>query len=712
MALATLSIDLVAKLATFEKDMGIAARAAEKNAQRIAGAMGAARASITALAGLGATAIFTGAIQSTAQFQDEMGKLAQRSGVTVEAFSALDHAAMLADVSREDLSKGLKELSKDIDAGGVKLKALGINATTADGAMLQFAERISKIQDPARKVAEAADLLGDRFGPNLIPLLNQGAAGLKGAADEAARFGLIVTTEASAAAEEFNDNLARLAKLAEGAKIAITSDLVKGLGESTKAFLDANTQAGLLAGSIAFIQTLLTGSDRFKADKSLFDLTDKLLQAENALSAARADGMNPEGIAKREKYVQQLQAEIKTTQAYRRVLDDYEKSLAKPTTTADPPRKPPKTPKTKATPIDESATSLAAYVKGLSGAIEKTDELNESQKALNFLRTIGATGEVAQVRELVLGLAVKKDAADQERALGEVRLKNMELSDRVVLAQTAENDAIAERLVTMAQEIEEIGLTAEALERLKLARLDNAIAQKQLDLIGARNIENNAAEIAQIERRINLLQRERELTGKGAIASSNAAAAEESKEFAATLNQDVKSALSNAFRDTKDPIGAFGDALGNVVYTRLTEAAGTALANILVGDGKKGSAGGVLGGLLGSLFGFKFADGGVMTRAGPVPLRKYANGGIATRPQLALYGEGSTPEAYVPLPDGRRIPVAMKGGGGGTVIHQVNNFTVGDVATVSMVRQAVAGSQRQGFAALQRSRTYGGAASL
>jgi hypothetical protein len=46
-------------------------------------------------------------------------------------------------------------------------------------------------------------------------------------------------------------------------------------------------------------------------------------------------------------------------------------------------------------------------------------------------------------------------------------------------------------------------------------------------------------------------------------------------------------------------------------------------------------------------------------------LKKYANGGVANSPQLALFGEGRTPEAYVPLPDGRSIPVNMKGGSGG-----------------------------------------------
>lgn len=59
---------------------------------------------------------------------------------------------------------------------------------------------------------------------------------------------------------------------------------------------------------------------------------------------------------------------------------------------------------------------------------------------------------------------------------------------------------------------------------------------------------------------------------------------------------------------------------------------------------------------------FGFANGGIMTGDGPVPLRTYSRGGIANSPQLALFGEGRKPEAYVPLPDGRRIPVAMEGG--------------------------------------------------
>ncbi|HEJ0101105.1 TPA: tape measure protein [Klebsiella pneumoniae] len=55
----------------------------------------------------------------------------------------------------------------------------------------------------------------------------------------------------------------------------------------------------------------------------------------------------------------------------------------------------------------------------------------------------------------------------------------------------------------------------------------------------------------------------------------------------------------------------------------------------------------------------KHANGGIFGKEGVVPLRAYQKGGIATSPQLAMFGEGSMNEAYVPLPDGRTIPVTL-----------------------------------------------------
>lgn len=71
----------------------------------------------------------------------------------------------------------------------------------------------------------------------------------------------------------------------------------------------------------------------------------------------------------------------------------------------------------------------------------------------------------------------------------------------------------------------------------------------------------------------------------------------------------------------------------------------------------------------------KFANGGIFGKEGVIPLRAYQKGGIANSPQLALFGEGDMNEAYVPLPDGRTIPVTLSTdgmSGGGNVLSPVS----------------------------------------
>ncbi|MGY8865677.1 MAG: hypothetical protein ACKVJK_08580, partial [Methylophagaceae bacterium] len=68
--------------------------------------------------------------------------------------------------------------------------------------------------------------------------------------------------------------------------------------------------------------------------------------------------------------------------------------------------------------------------------------------------------------------------------------------------------------------------------------------------------------------------------------------------------------------------------------------------------------------IMGGMFGITpMATGGIipMAKGG---ITGYRNGGIATEPTY-LVGEGKHNEAVVPLPDGRSIPVNMKGGSGG-----------------------------------------------
>jgi hypothetical protein len=76
------------------------------------------------------------------------------------------------------------------------------------------------------------------------------------------------------------------------------------------------------------------------------------------------------------------------------------------------------------------------------------------------------------------------------------------------------------------------------------------------------------------------------------------------------------------------------------------------------------------------------AEGGIMTSLGRIPLRRYEGGGIATSPQMAIYGEGAGPEAFVPLANGA-IPVKIAANSNAqkpVVINQEINIHInGDV---------------------------------
>lgn len=73
------------------------------------------------------------------------------------------------------------------------------------------------------------------------------------------------------------------------------------------------------------------------------------------------------------------------------------------------------------------------------------------------------------------------------------------------------------------------------------------------------------------------------------------------------------------------------------------------------GGPQSGSSGGLVSGI-GAIFGFK--DGGVMVPGkGPARLPRFARGGVSN--SAAIFGEAG-PEAAVPLPDGRSIPVNLR----------------------------------------------------
>lgn len=213
-------------------------------------------------------------------------------------------------------------------------------------------------------------------------------------------------------------------------------------------------------------------------------------------------------------------------------------------------------------------------------------------------------------------------------------------------------------------------LVTAALKRRMEA--ENAINEakklgKPLDEQAVADLNKNTE--AQITNAQALILARREITRSAEY--GQAKALDDYADNASNKAAQVKSAWSNAFKGMEDAFVSFVKT-GKLNFSSLVDSILTDIIRIQVQRSITGPLATALQGA------FTFADGGIMSGSGSVPLRTYAGGGVANSPQMAVFGEGSTPEAYVPLPDGRSIPVAITGGGGGGVVVNIKNEGSGD----------------------------------
>lgn len=152
---------------------------------------------------------------------------------------------------------------------------------------------------------------------------------------------------------------------------------------------------------------------------------------------------------------------------------------------------------------------------------------------------------------------------------------------------------------------------------------------------------------------------------KERVAKAEEKAAEQT-DFYKSVQAELKDGLIDSILAGR----SFADVLANVADMLARAALQAALfgegpLSGLFGTAAGGGAFGALTTAVSSAFGGSTpnvtasANGNIMTGFGPARLTPYSRGGVATSPQLSIFGEGTQPEAYVPLPDGRTIPVTL-----------------------------------------------------
>lgn len=206
---------------------------------------------------------------------DQMGELAQKIGVSVEALTRYGYAAKLSGSDTDTLANSLRKLSQNMlsvaqGSGGpvaTAFNALGISVKNADGSLrdsdavlLDIADKFAGLEDGATKTALAMQLFG-RTGTELIPFLNQGSAGIGALANEADRLGVTISGQTANAAGAFNDILDRLLATFQGVVNKVVGDVLPSLNELGVKLADPQFAASARAIGSAIVEGMKLAVD-------------------------------------------------------------------------------------------------------------------------------------------------------------------------------------------------------------------------------------------------------------------------------------------------------------------------------------------------------------------------------------------------------------------------------------------------------------------
>jgi len=260
-------------------------------------------------------------------------------------------------------------------------------------------------------------------------------------------------------------------------------------------------------------------------------------------------------------------------------------------------------------------------------------EVNPIQKSV-----LDFEAKILAIREA--GLLPNKRSVELTKALTEFQKEQEAIGKKIAAGNVSAFLKGEERNEQIKQTIQSLEIEAGIIDEKQARQIEKQRYIQELEKDGRKLTEKELKRIDEAQERINFRTSE---TGQ----------------LIKAIGENVLTSIGDAFESLFTKAQSLRD-----IFSDLLRQTARLLINLGLRAGLKAIPG------IGALF----ANGGVMTSRGPMPLRSYARGGIANSPQMALFGEGSTPEAYVPLPDGRSIPVKIKGNGGdvGNIVVNVD----------------------------------------
>lgn len=176
-------------------------------------------------------AIFDTAKQA-AEFQGKFFDLSQQVGVSVETLSTLDVIASTTGGNIETVTasmgifqKGLENAHDPTSEEAKLLKQLGVTSLDTEAALRQTIAGLFKMGEGAKQTDAVLQLFG-RSGRFVNAILKESQGDLDAATKKFSEMGLIVSTEAAAAADQFNDSLEILNREIAATTRGLVSDAI------------------------------------------------------------------------------------------------------------------------------------------------------------------------------------------------------------------------------------------------------------------------------------------------------------------------------------------------------------------------------------------------------------------------------------------------------------------------------------------------------
>ena len=625
-----LEIELVANAARLISGMKDAQTQVAGSMKSIEGGVGKLQDAFKGLAALAGVASFGLWIKSAIDAGDEAFNLSQKLGVSVKELGGLQLAFKLAGVEGDAMEKGLVKLSVQISSNGKALQSLGVDARGANGTLRSttdvlkdVADRFAGMDDGARKTAIAVQLFG-KSGAAMIPLLNEGSAGLREMDEMARKLGLTMSDETARSSDQLNDTLDLLKMAVQGVARQAVAEVLPSLTNMAAGLLKASTEGDTLKTAAQLLATVLktlftavmgvaeglntlaigasatwraflaaTDGEFSKAADIIkqagtdiasgWSKTSEIVQKawSNTADTSMVQGARVIGIARQmgEAQTEQGKAADAATKAAAKQAEEYDKLTAS---------------------LDKQLVTVTAEI-GARG------KLNEAQKLEIDIRARLNDGTLklteAQRAEVEAKLdAVKAAMADRDaqKAADEARRK---LSESI----GKQNEDLVKQIEAQQRANEESGLTTQQIARLEIQRLRDAAAtaqqNAQLRIQSGINDEVTKEYQAQAEN-LRKLADERE---KGVHVEAAQQARDAWAETTKSIYDGLTDALMRAFESGKGLMDAFKSTLKNAFKTLVLEPTIRAVMGPVAGavgslfGGVANAAGGGAGGGLGIL---------------------------------------------------------------------------------------------------------------